>query len=98
MDIQRSFFICCIYVTTAFHHALRGEMMNDTIFLDSSMRIARSLHMRTFLLMKEGGAGISTRVSEMLYVASYSTAQVQGITRTRLQPRAISFTSARKRV
>ena len=53
-----------LYVTTAFRHALRGETVNDAIFLDSSMRSARSLRMRTSLRMKEGGAGISARVSE----------------------------------
>ena len=39
-----------LYVTTAFRHALRGETVNDAIFVDSSMR--------TSLRMKEGGAGL----------------------------------------
>ena len=57
-----AFIFYMLYITTAFRHDLRGETVNDAIFLDSSMRSARSLCMRTSLRMKEGGAGISARV------------------------------------
>ena len=36
-----AFVFYMLYVTTAFRHALRGETVNDAIFLDSSMHSAR---------------------------------------------------------
>ena len=33
-----AFVLYMLYVTTAFRHALRGETVNDAIFLDSSQR------------------------------------------------------------
>ena len=52
-DIQRSFFICC---TSQRNFAKPSGVK---WFLDSGMRSARSLPMRTSLRMKEGGAGIA---------------------------------------
>ena len=55
-----------LHVITAFRHALRGETVNDAIFLESSMRSGRRLLMRTSVRMREGGAGY-------LLVYNYST-------------------------
>ena len=57
-----AFVFYMLYVTTEFRHALLGETVNDTIFLDSSNAQCKKLAHAHFPMHEKGGAGISACV------------------------------------